>query len=273
MKDLGSEPAMPIITLLTDFGIKDPYVAEMKAAIVSICTEAQIIDISHQIEKFNVHMGAFMLASATPYFPEKTVHVAVVDPTIGTKRRPIIVETRRFFYVGPDNGVLMLSARKEGIRRVCQITNVSLMASKVSKTFHGRDIFAPVAAYLVKGKPLPEFGPEISDYIIPRFADPKIGRDELLGEILYIDDFGNVICNVSAKDLEKIRANEEDSLNIELKGKMFRLRFCSTYGDVPVKQSLAIIGSHDFLEISVNQGNAAEKFRASIGDSFRLLRL
>lgn len=264
---------MPIITLLTDFGIKDSYVAEMKAVIVSIYPEAQIIDISHEIEKFNVRMGAFMLASATSYFPEKTVHVAVVDPTVGTKRCPIIVETRHSFYVGPDNGVLMLSARKEGIKSVRQITNISLMAPKVSKTFHGRDIFAPVAAYLAKGKPLSEFGSEISDYIVPKFTVPKIGRDGLLGEILYVDDFGNVASNISAKDLEKMGAKENGSLNIELKGKVFRLRFCSTYGDVLVKQPLALIGSHDFLEISVNQGNAAKKFKANIGDSIRLLRL
>jgi len=263
---------LPVITLLTDFGTKDPYVAEMKAVIISICPEAQIIDISHQIEKFNIRMGAFTLASAVPYFPEKTIHVAVVDPGVGTKRRPIIVETHQCLYVGPDNGILMLSAQKEEIKRVCQISNPLLILSKVSKTFHGRDIFAPAAAYLAKGKALSEFGPVIHNYVIPEFARPVVRGNKLLGEVMHIDDFGNVISNIAIEDLEKIGAKENRFLNVEFREKIFHLRFCSTYGDASARQPLALVGSHEFLEISVNQGNAAKKFKVKIGDSVRLLR-
>jgi S-adenosylmethionine hydrolase len=263
---------MPIISLLTDFGTKDPYVAEMKAVIVSICPEAQVVDVSHQIEKFNIRMGAFILASAVPYFPEKTIHVAVVDPHVGTKRRPIIVEAQRCFYVGPDNGILMLSAQKEGIKQVCQISNTLLMLSKVSKTFHGRDIFAPATSYLAKGKALSEFGPEIHDYAVPKFAKTEMRGNELLGEVMHIDDFGNIISNISVEDLKKIRAKENSFLNVEFKEKVLRLRFCSTYGGVPAKQPLALVGSHEFLEFSVNQGDAAKKFKIKVGDSVRLLR-
>ena len=263
---------MPIITLLTDFGTRDPYVAEMKAVVVSICPEAQIIDISHQIEKFNIRMGAFTLASAVPYFPEKTIHVAVVDPGVGTKRRPIIVETQRCFYVGPDNGLLLLSAQKEGIKHVCQISNRQLMLRKVSKTFHGRDIFAPAAAYLAKGKVLSEFGPEIHDFVVPKFAKPEVRGDKLFGEIVHIDDFGNVVSNISVEDLRKMGVKEGQLLNVEFKKKIMRLKFCFAYGDVSVGQPLALVDSHDFLEFSVNQGNAAKKFKAKIGDSVRLLR-
>jgi hypothetical protein len=262
---------MPLITLLTDFGTKDPYVAEMKAVIVSICPEARIIDISHEIEKFNIRIGAFTLGSVAHYFPEKTIHVAVVDPGVGTKRRPIIVETHRFFYVGPDNGILMLAAQREEVRHVCQISNPSLMLSKVSKTFHGRDIFAPAAAYLAKGKQVSEFGPEIQDYVIPEFAKPKMRGNELLGEIVYIDEFGNIISNISTEDLKRLGAKESGFLNLKFKEKVFRLRFCSAYGDVSAKQPLALVGSHGFLEISVNQGNAAKKFKVKIGDFIRLL--
>jgi len=265
-------PFTPIISLLTDFGTKDPYVAEMKAVIVSICPEARIIDISHEIEKFNICMGAFTLASAARYFPEKTIHVAIVDPSVGTKRRPIIVETHRFFYVGPDNGILMLSAQREEIRHVYQISNPSLMLSKVSKTFHGRDIFAPAAAYLAKGKLIAEFGSEIRDYVVPEFAKPRMRGNELLGEIVHIDDFGNIISNISTEDLKRIGAKESGFLNLRFKEKVFRLRFCSTYGDVSAKQPLTLVGSHEFLEISVNQGNAAKKFKVKIGDSIRLSR-
>jgi len=263
---------MPIITLLTDFGTKDPYVAEMKAVIVSICPEVQIIDISHQIEKFNIRMGAFILASAAPYFPEKTIHVAVVDPGVGTNRRPIIVETKRSFYVGPDNGILILSAKKEGIKRICQISNTLFMLSKVSKTFHGRDIFAPAAAYLAKGKSLSEFGPEIQDYVVPKFAKLEMRGNELLGEVMHIDDFGNIISNISVEDLRKIGAKEGGFLNVKFRGKILRLKFCSTYGDVSVRQPLALLGSHEFLEFSVNQGSAAKKFKVKVGDSIHLLR-
>jgi S-adenosylmethionine hydrolase len=263
---------MPVITLLTDFGTKDPYVAEMKAVIISICPEAQIIDISHEIEKFNIRMGAFTLASAVPYFPEKTIHVAVVDPGVGTKRHPIIVETQRCSYVGPDNGILMLSAQKGGIKYVYQISNPMFMLSKVSKTFHGRDIFAPAAAHLAKGKLPSEFGPEISDYVVPEFAKARIRGNELLGEIMHIDDFGNVISNISAEDLGEIIAKEGGFLNVKFREKILRLRFCSAYGDVHAKEPLALVGSHDFLEFSVNQGNAAKKFKVKVGDSVRLLR-
>ena len=262
----------PIISLLTDFGTKDPYVAEMKAVVVSICQEARIIDISHEIEKFNICMGAFTLASAARYFPEKTIHVAIVDPSVGTKRRPIIVETHRFFYVGPDNGILMLSAQREEIRHVYQISDPRLMLSKVSKTFHGRDIFAPAVAYLAKGKAVSEFGPEIRDYVVPEFAKPRMKGDELLGEVLHVDDFGNIVSNISIGDLKSIGAKENCFLNLQLKEKGLRLKFCSTYGDVSANQPLALVGSHEFLEISVNQGNAAKKFKVKIGDSIRLSR-
>jgi len=140
----------PIVTLLTDFGLKDPYVAEMKAVILSICPEAWIVDVSHMVKKFDVRMGAFILAQAAPYFPAGTVHVAVVDPGVGTERRPIIVEAKRSFYVGPDNGVLMLSAKREGILHIYEIKNRKYMLQKISRTFHGRDVFSPVAAHLAR---------------------------------------------------------------------------------------------------------------------------
>jgi len=257
---------IPLITLLSDFGVKGPYVAEMKAVMLSICPEARIIDISHQIEKFNIRMGAFVLVSATSYFPVGTVHVAVVDPGVGTKRRPLIVETKRYFYVGPDNGLLMLSAQKEEIRHVYNISNPHYMLPTISKTFHGRDIFAPAAAHLAKGCVPSEFGPEIHDYLIPRFAKPRMGKGGLLGEVLYIDDFGNVVSNISTKDLEKVGMKEGCLLYMKFRKKVWKLKFCSAYGEVPVKAPLVLIGSSDFLEISVNQGNASEAFKVKIGD-------
>ena len=259
------EATVPIITLLSDFGLKDPYVAEMKAVILSIHPQARIVDITHEVEKFNIRMGAFVLASATQYFPPSTIHVAVVDPGVGTKRRSIIVETKRSYYVGPDNGLLMLAAQKEGVGHVYHVNNPQYMLPRVSRTFHGRDIFAPVAAHLATKRPS-EFGPEIQDYAFPEFAKPHVRKGELLGEVLHIDDFGNVVSNISEEDLEKMGICEGCSLRVKLDGKTLTLKFCSAYGEVAAKTPLAIIGSSDFLEISINQGTASRTFKAKIGD-------
>jgi len=259
-----------IITLLSDFGLKDPYVAEMKAVILSIYPQARIVDITHEIEKFNIRMGAFVLASATPYFPTGTIHVAVVDPGVGTKRRPIIVETKRSYYVGPDNGLLMLATQKEGISHVYHVNNPQYVLPRVSRTFHGRDIFAPVAAYLARGSRPSEFGPEIFDYALPEFAKPNVREGELFGEVLHIDDFGNIVSNISWEDLEKIGICEGCSLRVKLNDKALTLKLCSAYGEVPAKTPLAIIGSSDFLEVSINQGNASRMFKAKIGNPLRV---
>lgn len=262
---------MPIITLLSDFGLKDPYVAEMKAVILSICPQARLVDINHEIEKFNVRMGAFVLASSASYFPKDTIHVAVVDPGVGTKRRAILVEARKALFVGPDNGLLMLAAERQGIRHVYNVTNERFMLSRVSNTFHGRDIFAPVAAHLANGcKPF-DFGLEIHDYVVPRFVKPRLTKNALFGEVLHIDDFGNIVTNISRAEFEKTGIQEGAMVRFRLKDKAIKLKFCSTYGEVPVGKSLALIGSHDFLEISTNQGNASRKFGTRVGDTVAVL--
>ena len=263
---------MSIITLLSDFGLKDPYVAEMKAVILSIYQEACIVDVSHEVEKFNIRMGAFVLASATPHFPEGTIHMAVVDPGVGTKRRPILVETKHSFYVGPDNGVLMLAAEKEGIGHVYEISNSRLMLPRVSTTFHGRDVFAPAAAHLALGVAPSDFGSEIHDYLVPRFAKPRLTKNAMFGEVLHVDDFGNIVTNISRGEFEKARVREGAMLRFRFKDSVVKLRFCLAYGDVAVGKSLALIGSHDFLEVSVNQGNASDRFGARVGDAVAVLK-
>lgn len=261
----------PLITLLSDFGLKDPYVAEMKAVILSICPEACIVDISHEIEKFNIRMGAFALASAASYFPNGVIHVAVVDPGVGTKRRPILVETQHAFYIGPDNGLLMLTAQRDGIRSAYHIVNKRYMLPHVSQTFHGRDVFTPAAAHLANGCTPSDFGPEIHDYVIPEFAKPRLTKGELSGEVLHIDDFGNIITNISKEDLGKTRIREGAKLRIKLKGKSMTLRLHSTYGDAATKAPLALIDSQNFFEIAINQDSASEKFKTKAGDTAVIL--
>jgi S-adenosylmethionine hydrolase len=257
-----------IVTLTTDFGLKDPYAAEMKAAILGVCPTAVIVDITHEIAKFNIRMGAYVLASAVPYFPKGSVHVAVVDPGVGTRRRSIVIQTMQGFFVGPDNGLLVLAAEKQGITRIHELANPRFMLPKVSNTFHGRDIFAPAAAHLLNGVKPVEFGPEIREAAKPEFAKVTRRNGVLVGEVLHVDGFGNIITNINEK--EGVQSRVKDAVSVELPSCKLKLKFCKAYGETKPHEPLALIGSHGFLEISINQGNAAEKFKAKAGDKIRL---
>lgn len=257
-----------IITLTTDFGLKDPYAAEMKAAILGICPTAAIVDITHEIEKFNIRMGAYVLASAVPYFPKGAIHVAVVDPGVGTRRRPILITTQQGFFIGPDNGVLILAAEQQGISCIHEITNPRLMLPRVSSTFHGRDVFAPAAAYLANGMPTAEFGPEIHQVVKPEFTKVTRRKNALVGEVLHVDNFGNIITNIGEKETVQLRT--KDVVNVELPNQKLKLKLCKAYGEAKPQEPLALIGSHNYLEIAINQGNAATAFKTKPGDKIKL---
>jgi S-adenosylmethionine hydrolase len=257
-----------IITLTTDFGLKDPYAAEMKAAILGICPNAAIVDITHEIEKFSIRMGAYVLASAVPYFPKGTIHVAVVDPGVGTRRRPMLIQTRQGFFIGPDNGLLILAAEHQGKSRIREITNSRFMLPRVSSTFHGRDVFAPAAAHLANGVQPTEFGPEIRDAVRPEFTKVTLGKDVLVGEVLHVDNFGNIITNIGEKEIVRIRM--KDVVNVKLTNQKLKLKLCKAYGEAKPQEPLALIGSHNYLEIAINQGNAAAKFETRPGDKINL---
>jgi S-adenosylmethionine hydrolase len=254
-----------LITLTSDFGLKDPYVAEMKGVILTINPQATIIDVTHCVEKFDIRMGAFVLASVASYFPKDTIHLAVIDPDVGTERRPILIQTKRSFFVGPDNGVLMLAAQNQGIEHLYEISNPKFMLPKVSNTFHGRDVFAPAAAHLDKGIKPSEFGPEITEVATPKFASVERRNSSLIGEVWHIDDFGNIITNIIQKDLPQNRV-----VNVKLPGVLQNISFGKTYAQAKPHEPLALIGSHGFLEIALNQGNAAEKFHAKAGDKIEV---
>jgi S-adenosyl-L-methionine hydrolase (adenosine-forming) len=254
-----------MITLTSDFGLRDPYVAEMKGVILTLNPNATIIDITHEVEKFNIRMGAFMLASAAPCFPKGTVHLAVVDPGVGTERRAILVQTKQGFFVGPDNGVLMLAAKKQGVEHIHELFNPKFMLPKVSATFHGRDIFAPAAAYLNIGTKPSEFGPEVADGVVPEFANVKRKAGSLIGEILHIDGFGNIVTNISHKEIEQAK-----TVNIKLHKLSLNVTFGKTYAQTPPREAIALIGSHGFLEIALNQDSASEKFHATVGEKIEV---
>jgi S-adenosylmethionine hydrolase len=258
-----------IATLTTDFGLRDPYVSTMKGVMLGICPGAAIVDITHKVKKFDISNGAFVLASAAPFFPPDTVHVVVVDPGVGTERRPIIIETKRGFFVGPDNGVMTLAAEAQGIRSVHEISSRRFMLPHVSNTFHGRDVFAPVAAHLLNGVDLMEFGPPQAEFVKPNLSKVVKTDDSLAGEVLHIDHFGNVITNITLHDLKD---SVRQFLSVEVPMREIRLKLSKSYGDVKPQEPIALIGSHNFLEIALNQGSASSILKINVGDKILVRR-
>ncbi|MDD3041597.1 MAG: S-adenosyl-l-methionine hydroxide adenosyltransferase family protein [Methanosarcinaceae archaeon] len=250
---------MPVITLTTDFGDPSLYPAAMKAVIFGLNPEVQIVDLTHSVPRAGIREGAFALYFLTPYFPPQTVHVAVIDPGVGTSRRPLAIKAGSFgkeqFFVGPDNGLLIPAARRigAGLMEVYEITNRALMLPGISSTFHGRDIFAPVGANLSKGFPVEKVGPKISDFTDLDFGNFGIDGKFIFGEVLFVDSFGNVITNIPGEVVLELSGFGAE---LEVNGRP--LPFVRTYGLVESGETLALIGSHGFLEFAVNLGDAAQ---------------
>ncbi len=240
----------------------------MKAAILSINPDTQIVDVTHRVTKFNIRMGAFVLATVSQYFPKGTIHVGVVDPGVGTKRRSILIQTKDSYFIGPDNGLLVLAAESQNITYIREISNPQFMLPKVSCTFHGRDIFAPAAAHLADDVDPAEFGPETHNIERPDFAKVTLDKNAVVGEVLHVDNFGNIITNISKE--KATRATTAGLVNIELAKEKLKLRVAKTYGEARSLEAIALIGSHGYLEIALNQGSAAEKFNANPGDRVRI---
>jgi S-adenosylmethionine hydrolase len=260
-----------IISLLSDFGNKDAYVSAMKGVILGICPEVTLVDISHEVKKHDIVDGAFTLSEVSPYFPEGTVHLAVVDPGVGTDRRRIIIQGRRCSYVGPDNGVLSLAANREGVVKVFEILNRRFMLPRISWTFEGRDVFAPIAAHLARGVDINSFGPEISSYSSLVISEPAKRGRLLLGEVIRIDSFGNITTNIPETVLEELAL--DSSVEVAFGETSKTCPFRRTYGEVPVGSPLVTLGSSGFLEVAVNRGSAESLFQVKVGDGVTLLPL
>ena len=254
-----------MITLTTDFGLTEHYVGAMKGVIYSINPTVQLVDITNAVQSFDILDGALAIAQAYSYFPKDTVHIVVVDPGVGGTRRPIIATVGQYFFVAPDNGVLSLVYEREERVSVRQITSEHYFHHPVSNTFHGRDIFAPVAAYLSKGVDSSKFGDEISDYV--RFAAPKpksTAANAWKGIVLKTDKFGNLITNISPKDIPQIFDGSSSGFKITL-GKAEITRLCTSYTEGAPGELFAILGSAGFLEISSNKGAASRLAGAEKG--------
>jgi S-adenosylmethionine hydrolase len=250
-----------LITLTTDFGIADHFVGTMKGVIYSIAPRVRIVDISHQITPFAVAEAALMIAQSWPYFPKGSIHVAVVDPGVGSTRRPILVEAGGHYFVGPDNGLfsLIFEAAKFKAR---EISNPALRLPEVSRTFHGRDIFAPAAAHLANKVPPARFGKPVTDPLhAPGFQPTRLRDSIWRGVVLRTDRFGNMVTNFHIHQFPDIKT-EPMELRI---GEARIHRLALNYSDVEAGQVFAIVGSSGFIEISANQASAAEKLRCGAG--------
>jgi S-adenosylmethionine hydrolase len=251
----------PIVTLTTDFGLADHYVGVMKGVILGICPGAQLVDISHEVRPYAISEGAFLIAQAYGYFPPETVHLVVVDPGVGSPRRPIVVEAADQYFVGPDNGVFgLLFAREK--HRVRLIQNRELIRPLVSNTFHGRDIFAPVAGHLAAGVAPSQIGDLLDSYIRPAFENPRRHGDDWIGEILKIDHFGNIVTNFRAQDFLSIAMLTIGESQVN--------RMVRSYAEAGPGELVAIAGSSGYLEVSFNQRSAAEQIGCRVGDPCRL---
>jgi len=261
------------VTLTTDFGTADSYVAEMKAVILSLCPEAVLVDITHEVERFNIRMGAYLLARSAWLFPRGTVHLAVVDPGVGGGRKPLILETPSAFFVGPDNGLLTAAAKRQGISHAYQIRKEYCWPSKVSETFHGRDLFAPAAGHLAAGKPPSSLGVEVSTYVESAFPSPKISGRIVEGEVIHVDRFGNLVTNIDRKLPETRGLRFGSAIRIQA-GKIQhprKVRFAETYSQAARGELLLTVGSGGFLEVSVNQGDASKRLGLKAGGKIKLL--
>lgn len=257
--------ARRVITLVTDFGGSDPFVGMMKGVILGINPDAVVVDLCHATRPYDPSEAAFALLTAYRYFPKGTIHVAVVDPGVGSPRRPILVACDGHLFVGPDNGLLAPLAEKAGPFNVRAITATRYFLQPVSATFHGRDIFAPVAGHLSLGAEPAEFGEPIDDYI--RLALPRpapFGACAIRGEVLYVDRFGNLVTNIARADLEPLAAGDPISaLLVQVADR--QVPIVAYYGQVQPGSPGALIGSADYLEIFVNQGDASRLLRLGRG--------
>jgi S-adenosylmethionine hydrolase len=255
-----------LITLTTDFGYTDPFVGIMKGVISGINPAARIVDLSHGIAAQDIMAAALILRHSSQYFPRGTIHVAVVDPGVGTARRPLLLEFEGNYFIGPDNGVLSLVTEGRRPARIVYLSNRSYQLGLTSATFHGRDIFAPAAAYLSRGIAPEAFGETIEDFI--KLTWPSVLKTEttMQGEIVYVDRFGNLFTNIAAEDLKELSGNQ---LRIALRN-LSILGLSANYAAVEPGKSVALANSWGLLEIAVYKGNAQKCSGAIIGDKVQV---
>ncbi|SPP66095.1 SAM hydrolase/SAM-dependent halogenase family protein [Nitrospira lenta] len=254
-------PAPSLITLLTDFGTKDYFVASMKGVILTIHPDARIEDVSHHITPHRIDEAAYCLQACYRAFPEGTVHVVVVDPGVGSRRRPILVKTGRYYFVAPDNGVLTPVLNMEEDVEVREIENQQYRLPSPGATFHGRDVFAPAAAWLAKGAALSSFGRLVPDPVRTNWPQPQVTTRTIIGEIVYIDRFGNLISNISRAQIEAGMIGQPEIRVGAHRSETLVANYSEGQGDV----LHAVINSNGMLELFLKEKSASERLQIGVG--------
>ena len=260
---MGAQPN-GLVIMITDFGVKDFYVGAMKGAMYKVFPQAKIDEISHGVSKFDIKEGAYTLAKAAPEFPTGTVFVGVIDPGVGTQRKPIAMKTQNgHYFIAPDNGLLTLIGDSMGVAEVREITNRDVMRQDVqSSTFHGRDIFGPAAAHLAKGFAFEKIGPVLKEHVQLPISFAKIVDDAIIGQIEVIDEYGNVITNIRPDLFEKLGVQRGHTIEVEFSHhRSVVCKYVKAYGDAPVGSGVGLFGSGGVFEVAVNQGNLAKELK------------
>jgi S-adenosylmethionine hydrolase len=256
----------PPIAILTDFGYRDHYVGAMKGVIETIAPGQNIIDLTQGVPAQSVIAGALALKESWRFFPDRTIFLAVVDPGVGTSRLPIAIETRSGArFVGPDNGLLSLAANDAGIKRIVELRAPKYRLKNVSSTFHGRDIFAPAAAWLAAGTPLRYFGPAVKQIVQLKIPSPIVRGNEIEGTVIYIDGFGNLVTNIDRETLDRFAGSFRTHRVLVRIDKGAAMQIFKSYGAATSNEPLATFGSFELLEIAVRDGNAASVLGAREG--------
>jgi len=263
----------PIITLTTDFGLKDSFVGMMKGVILGINPQVSIIDITHNIERHNIYEASQVIAMSYKYFPPTSIHIAVVDPGVGGNRRPILVVTENHYFIGPDNGIFTPIFEKESNNffKVIDVTSPHYFLPVTGNTLHGRDIFAPAAAWLSKGVESNKFGEQISDYIKISSPAPSLTNDNVInGEVVSFDHFGNAITNITTELLTQLGPiDSKQRFKITYKDRV--VPFVNYYADVKDQSLSATVNGFNHLELFVNQKDAAQLFNIKPGDPVSIM--
>ena len=256
----------PVITLTTDFGSKDPFVGIMKGVILTINPAAKIIDITHEISPQNILEASYAIHASYEYFPHRTIHIVVVDPGVGSSRRPLLISVGHYYFVGPDNGIFSRIYETEETAEVIHVNATHYFLSQESTTFHGRDIFAPVGAWLSKGISISKFGDPVEDYVsIPSPVPVIYGDKSIEGEVMYVDRFGNLITTISDQNIKNMSRSSPDK-NIKVTVNSMEIPMKNFYAESSDEGLCAIINSFGHLELFVNRGNASMNYNIAVGD-------
>lgn len=255
---------------MTDFGEDDFFVASLKGVISGINPQARIVDITHNVPSFDLTAANFILFSCYKYFPSGTIFLAVIDPGVGSSRPILLVKTKKYFFIAPDNGLLTMVLEEERVEKIREVANEQYFLEFASRTFEARDKMAPVAAWLSKGIQTKEFGPEASSFKILKIDKPQIKGNEIIGRVLYADKFGNLITNIRAETLDLLsKKTSKKKFFLKIKGRGI-FSFVNSYSEAKKGELIFLVGSTEMIEVAVREGRASQKLKAKIGEEVRI---